>query len=139
MIKLFLSKQFLKFLAVGGTAALLHWISRIVLSLWLPFSWSVTVAYVIGMTVAFILNRIFVFPKSSKPIYRQARDFVLVNVGFFPLVWLAAISINMMLEQFNFVYAPQALAHGIAVSLPMIATFLIYKFFTFKELGHGKQ
>ena len=63
MIKLFVSKQFLGFLAVGGLAALLHWLARLLLSVWLPFSWAVIIAYAIGMAVAFLLNSIFVFPK----------------------------------------------------------------------------
>ena len=136
MIKYFFTKQFLGFLAVGGVAALLNWLARLFLSVWLPFSWAVIIAYVIGMFVAFLLNSIFVFPKSEKARHAQARDFVLVNLSFFPLVWLASVQVNIWLKTIGMVSHSEELAHAIAISLPMLATFLIYKFFAFKEKRH---
>jgi len=137
MIKYFFSKQFLRFLVVGGIAALLHWLSRILLSNWLTFSWAVTSSYAVGMLVAFMLNSFFVFPKSEKPRHKQARDFIIINLSLFPLVWGASIAINNVLQALNILSNTQAIAHGIAVALPMFATFLIYKFFAFKESQFG--
>ena len=136
MIKYFFTKQFLGFLAVGGLAALLNWLARLLLSVWLPFSWAVIVAYAIGMFVAFLLNSFFVFPKSEKARHAQARDFVLINLSFFPLVWLASVQVNNWLKTIGMVSHSEELAHAIAISLPMLATFLIYKFFAFKEKRH---
>ena len=136
MIKYFLTKQFLGFLAVGGLAALLNWLARLFLSVWLPFSWAVIIAYIVGMLVAFLLNSIFIFPKSEKTRHAQARDFVLVNLSFFPLVWLASVQVNIWLKTIGMVSHSEELAHAIAISLPMLATFLIYKFFAFKEKRH---
>lgn len=133
MIKHFLTEQFLRFLIVGGVAALLHWLARLFLSVWLPFSWAVIAAYIVGMIVAFVLNNIFVFPRSIKPMHVQARDFVLVNLAFFPLVWLVSMLINNWLKAIGMTSHSEELAHAVAISLPMLATFLIYKFFAFKE------
>jgi len=139
VIQHFLTKQFLGFLAVGGVAAFLHWLSRIMLSNWLSFSWAVTIAYAVGILVAFTLNSFLVFPRSEKPRNKQARDFVLVNLSFFPVVWLASIAISHALQALGMVRYTQALAHGIAVAIPMVATFLIYKFFTFKDIQYGRS
>lgn len=136
MIKYFLTRQFLGFLAVGGLAALLHWLARLLLSIWLPFSWAVIFAYVVGMAVAFALNSFFIFPKSKKARHAQARDFVLVNLSFSPLVWLVAVTINSWLKTIGIVSHSEELAHALAIPLPMLATFLIYKFFTFQEKRH---
>jgi putative flippase GtrA len=136
VIKYFFTKQFLGFLAVGGLAALLHWLARLLLSVWLPFSWAVIMAYGIGMLVAFLLNSFFVFPKSKKTRRTQARDFVLVNLSFLPLVWLTSVQVNNWLKTFGMIRHSEELAHAIAIPLPMLATFLIYKFFTFKEKGY---
>lgn len=133
MIKHFLTKQFLCFLAVGGLAALLHWLARIFLSVWLPFSWAVIIAYGVGMMVAFLLNSFFVFPKSEKARHKQARDFVFVNMSFFPVVWFASIQLNHWLKTLGMISHSEELAHAIAIPLPMLATFLIYKFFAFRE------
>ncbi len=131
MIRHFLSKQFLGFVAVGGTAALLHWLARILMSEWLSFPVAVCLAYVLGMLVAFVLNKQFIFVRSSRPIRLQIRDFVLINLAFAPVVWVSAVSLNHFFEQVSWSFYPEALAHGIAIALPMLATFLIYKFFTF--------
>jgi putative flippase GtrA len=136
VIKYFLTKQFLRFLAVGGLAAFLHWLARLFLSVWLPFSWAVIIAYAVGMVVAFLLNSIFVFPKSEKARHVQARDFVLVNLSFFPLVWLVSVQVNNWLKILGMISHSEELAHAIAIPLPMLATFLIYKFFAFKEKNY---
>lgn len=138
MIKHFFTKQFLGFLAVGGIAAFLHWLSRILLSNWLDFPLAVAAAYAVGMIVAFALNSFFVFPNSEKPRHKQARDFVIVNLSFFPLVWIASITIDQVLQGLGMMRHTQALAHAIAVALPMLATFLIYKFFAFKDASYGR-
>lgn len=138
MIKHFFTKQFLGFLAVGGLAAFLHWLSRIILSAWMSFSDAVIVAYAIGMSVAFILNSFFVFPKSDKPKYKQARDFVIVNLAFLPVVWGSSMAFEHGLRSIGVAYS-QALAHGIAVAMPMFATFLIYKFFAFKDAEYERK
>jgi putative flippase GtrA len=139
VIKYFFTKQFLGFLAVGGLAALMHWLARLCLSIWLPFSWAVMIAYVVGMAVAFLLNSLFVFQKSKKARHAQARDFVLVNLSFFPVVWLASVQVNQWLKTLGMISHSEELAHAIAIPLPMLATFLIYKFFAFKEKSYEQQ
>ena len=138
MIRHFLSRQFLAFLAVGATAALLHWAARIMFSQWLSFSWAVAAAYGVGMLVAFILNSLFVFPASGKPRHLQALQFALVNLGFFPVVWGASLLLEHLFTAAGMVRYTQAIAHGMAVLIPTCATFLIYKFFTFKGARFGR-
>lgn len=139
MIKYFLTRQFLEFLAVGGLAALLHWLVRLFLSIWLPFSWAVIIAYAVGIIVAFLLNSFFVFPKSEKARHTQARDFILVNLSFFPLVWLVSVQVNDWLKTIGIMKHSEEMSHAIAISLPMLATFLIYKFFAFREKSYEQQ
>jgi putative flippase GtrA len=138
MIKHFLTKQFFRFVIVGGLAAFLHWASRILLSNWMSFSWALVVSYCIGIIVAFVLNSYYIFPQSVKPKAKQARDFIFTNICFFPVVWVSALLFNTVLQSLGFVSYTEAIAHAIAVGLPMFATFLIYKFFAFKETQSGQ-
>jgi putative flippase GtrA len=131
MIRHFLSAQFLRFLFVGATAALMNWLARYWLSSWLTFPVAVAFAYIIGIAVAFELNRRFVFPTSNRPLVRQARDFILVNAAFFPVVWLAALLFKILLQHFGVNVFVEGIAHGLAIALPMLMTFLIYKFIAF--------
>ena len=78
----------------------------------------------------------FVFPKSEKARHAQARDFVWINLSFFPVVWFFSLQINSWLKTIGMVSHSEELAHAIAIPLPMFATFLIYKFFAFKESNY---
>jgi putative flippase GtrA len=133
MIRHFFTRQFALFLFVGGTAALLNWVSRMAFSLLFSFSVAVVFAYMIGMAAAFTLNRLFVFHRSERPIAKQARDFVLINLCFMPIVLIVSVSLEKLLWSFGIEAYPQVIAHGFAVSLPAILSFLFYKFVAFKE------
>lgn len=133
MIAHFFTRQFLGFVAVGGTAALLNWLARIVLSQWLSFTLAVALAYMVGMLVAFLLNSFFVFPNSTRPRARQARDFVVINLISFLVVWLVSIELERALRAMGMVRYTEELAHAVAISLPMFVNFLIYKFYAFKD------
>ncbi len=133
MIRHFLSAQFLRFLFVGATAALLNWLARYWLSSWLTFPVAVAFAYLVGIAVAFELNRRFVFQTSSRPMIKQVRDFILVNVAFFPVVWFAALLFKSLLQHSGVSVFVDGIAHGLAIALPMLMTFLIYKFIAFGD------
>jgi putative flippase GtrA len=137
MIKYFITKQFLMFLFVGGIAAVLNWLSRVFLSTLIPFYWSIVVAYFIGMCAAFTLNHFFVFPDATKPRLAQARDFIFTNLLSLPLVFFSAIKINIYLKSLGILNHCEEWSHAIALTLPTLASFLIYKFFAFKEQYGG--
>ena len=132
MIHHFFSFQFLGFVVVGGLAAFLHWAARIVLSIWLPFPVAVGLSYFVGMATAFLLNRRFVFPRSTRPMDKQIRDFTLTNLCFYPVVWFSAIWLNELLIRLGWSLYREALAHAVAISIPALATFLIYKLLAFR-------
>lgn len=132
MIRHFFTRQFAKFVLVGGLAALVNWVVRLILNLWLPFAWAVAIAYGVGMVAAFMLNSAFVFPLSNKPRAAQARDFVLINLANFPIVWFASVQLNRGLIAAGLTHFTEAIAHAIALSLPVFTTFLLYKFLAFR-------
>lgn len=132
IIRHFFNPQFGFFLLAGGLAAVLHWLARWGLSGILPFSIAVVLAYVVGMGSAFILNRAFVFPNSSRSVTMQARDFILVNLAFFPVVWGASLLFARLLHPLTEdVALTEGLAHGGAILLPIFGSFLLHKFVTF--------
>ena len=133
MLKSFFSIQFLTFLFVGGFAASVNWIARHVLESVMPVATALLVAFFIGMATAFGLNKKLVFPKSNIPIATQARRFVLINLSFLPVVWGSTLALVFLMESRGVQEHVSDIAHGIALSLPMLATFLLYKFFAFNR------
>lgn len=133
MIKHFITLQFLLFVFVGATAAALHWLARFILSIWFPFPLAVALAYFVGIAVAFILNRRYVFPSSSKPVQKQACEFLITNIIFFPVVLGISIIIREGLIENGLILYVDGIAHGLAITIPIFMTFLIYKFITFGD------
>ncbi len=134
MIKQFLSHQFLLFLITGGTAAAVNFFSRILYSLWLPFSVAVVLAYLTGMITAFVLAKLFVFKNSQQSMQRSAVFFVLVNLVAVAQTW--GISMGLLYVvfpawEFNF-YAPEC-AHAVGVIVPVFTSYLGHKRWSFKD------
>ncbi len=132
MIRHFLTKQFLKFLLVGGTAAFANWAARILINFSTSFFTAVILAYFVGMAVAFTLNRIFVFPESSRSLKLQIRDFAITNFVAFWLVLATSLALKKFFENIEMTFYPSEVSHLIAVAVPTFVSFLIYKFFAFK-------
>lgn len=85
------------------------------------------------MSVAFVLNAVYVFPDSKRARHLQARDFFAINLAFMPLVWIVSVGLNSLFLRFELpaVYS-EPLAHGLALAAPMILSFLFYKFVAFR-------
>ncbi len=63
--------RFLLFLAAGGVAAIVNIVSRILLNYVMPYEVAIVVAYLCGMTTAYVLNRLFVFDASGRSIHGE--------------------------------------------------------------------
>lgn len=132
---IYFSAQFIKFIFAGSTSAFVNLSSRFLLHQVLKINSNVSfvVAYFIGLFTAFVLYRRYVFPYSLVPYNTQAVRFLLINFSFFPI---AIISFNLLVELFNFigfgVYS-HPFSHILVIGLPALITFLLYKFFAFKN------
>ncbi|MGH8497583.1 MAG: GtrA family protein [Methylococcales bacterium] len=133
-IRHFMTGEFLRFLLVGGAAAVINWLARFFLSHYFIFSYAVVIAYFIGIATAFALNRAFVFPLSGKPMAIQVSYFIGVNLAFLPIVWAAAIILaQWVLPNLGIHRYDEGIAHGIAITLPVFGAFLLHKFKTFAD------
>lgn len=129
-----ISAQFLRFLVAGGVAAAANFGSRILLSLAMPYTAAIVVAYCIGMVTAFLLNRRFVFEASSNPLHRQASWFIAINL----LAVLQTLAVSLLLARLMFpaigmTFHPETLAHAAGVAVPVFTSYLGHKAFTFRE------
>jgi putative flippase GtrA len=56
----------------------------------MSYALAIVTAYAVGMAVAFVLNKHYVFLYSRRPLAAEISFFVLFNVAAFPFVWVAA-------------------------------------------------
>jgi energy-coupling factor transport system substrate-specific component len=126
--------QILRFLLLGGLAAAINWLVRFPLSLVLPFSAAILVAYAIGMTAGFALYRAYVFPGSTVPIGRQVAVFLIVNAAGAVVVWsVAMLLVARVFPAADYAFMPEATAHGIAIAVGAAVNFVGHKFLTFRH------
>lgn len=132
------SRQFLLFLLVGGTAAAAQWLSRFAFGAVMPYAAAVACAYGVGMVVAFLLNRRFVFPAAGPDLRRQFLRFVAVNALAFVLVWAVAMVIgDILLPRYMDKAVAHAVGHGIGIMSPVVLSYVLHKRFTFKQRDAG--
>src|ERR1035437_8239448 len=75
------SRRFASFAVSGGIAAICNLGSRMLLSKVMRYEMAITIAYLIGMIVAFLLARRFVFEASRQPWRGELARFVSVNLS----------------------------------------------------------
>ncbi|MCT8272961.1 GtrA family protein [Xanthomonas translucens] len=128
------SRKFIKFLLAGGTAAAANFGSRILLGQVMPYTWSIVVAYLIGMLTAFVLNRMFVFEAASTGLRHQAIWFTLINIAAVLQTLACSLAFaRWMFPAMGMRFHPETLAHAIGVAVPVFTSYFGHKALTFKE------
>lgn len=127
------STQILRFLFAGGIAAAANIGSRFIFSLWFSYSAAIVLAYLVGMTVAFLLMRVFVFDAGDKSAGPQVLKFVAVNA----LAVLQTLAISLLLARWifpamGFVAHAEAMAHFAGVLIPVVTSYFGHRYATFK-------
>ncbi len=135
------SMEFVRFLATGGIAACVNIGVRIPLGLILPYSVSIVVAYLIGMTTAFVLAQLFVFDVSDRPRAVQYARFTMVNAVALLQVWLVSIFFEQIVfPRWGMMWQPKTVAHAIGVISPVFTSYYGHKFFSFRgRMMEGKK
>jgi energy-coupling factor transport system substrate-specific component len=130
-----------RFLVAGGVAALVNWLVRFPVELVLPYFAALLVATCIGMTCGFLLYRAWVFPGSTRPLGRQVRDFILVNLtGQATMLAVAAVVRQLLLWAGVGTLLAGASAHALGIAAGAIVNYLGHRHVTFTGArGGGPQ
>src|SRR5688572_8248265 len=86
-------RRFGGFAVTGGVAALVNLLSRYALSLVVIYEIAVALAYLAGMTTAYILARRFVFERSGRSWPEEYGRFGIVNAVAFVQVWVVSVGL----------------------------------------------
>lgn len=133
MIAAFHSRQFLVFLLTGGLAAAVNFGSRILFSLWMGYSAAILLAYVAGMTTAFLLARQFVFKDGKQALHHSAMYFVLVNVVAVLQTWTVSVGLaTWVLPALGMTRLVPEISHAVGVVVPVFTSYLGHKHLSFR-------
>lgn len=125
-------EQFLRFLLVGGVSAVVNILSRIALNLAMSFQAAVLVAYLIGMTTAYVLNKLFVFGPSGRAVHEEYFRFTLVNLLSVAQVWIVSVGLAFhVFPAIGFTWHAETIAHTIGVAVPAVTSYFLHRYFSF--------
>lgn len=133
-----MNSRFVRFLFAGGIAAGVNLGSRKLLNLAMPFEVAVVLAYLLGMTTAYLISRYFVFEKTGRSVRSEASRFAVVNLFSMALVW--AISVGLLRIVFPFVgltWHADDIAHFVGVSAPAVLSYWGHAQFSFARADPG--
>ena len=126
------NREFIVFLVVGGFAAIINVLSRIAFNLLCSYEVSIVLAYLCGMTTAYVLNRIYVFEPSGRSVAAEYLRFGIVNVMALVQVWLVSVGLaNYLFPAIRFAWNADTIAHGIGVAVPIVSSYFGHKYFSF--------
>ena len=131
-----MSRQFLRFVVVGGLAAVVNLVSRYFFSSFVTYEWAVALAFPCGLLTAFILSRSMVFEPSGRGVRYEFGWFLAINLAALVQVW--GISVGLVRWGFpaiGFEWHPEEVAHLIGVGTPMITSYLGHKYLTFRAVN----
>ncbi len=124
--------QFARFLVVGGVAAAVNILSRIALNLVMSYGAAIVVAYVCGMTAAYVLNKLFVFTPSGRRIHDEYLRFTLVNLVAVAQVWIVSVGLAFyVFPSIGFTWHAETVAHIVGVIVPAFTSYFGHRYFSF--------
>lgn len=129
-----MNRQFIRFVAVGGIAAVVNFLSRIALNRWMPYAVAILAAYLLGMLTAFVLNRLVVFRNSTNALHEQIFWFCAVNLFAALQTLLVSLLLNdVVFPRLGFQWYAETVAHAIGVAIPIATSFIGHKNFSFRD------
>jgi len=128
-------RRLIRFVFAGGTAAIVNILSRIVINWLVPYEVAIVLAYLCGMTIAYLLNKHFVFLSDDHRIASEYMRFALVNLGAVIQVWCISVGLaRWLFPAIGFVWHAETVAHVIGVASPVYTSYLGHKFFSFGRI-----
>lgn len=120
------------FVLIGGFAALVNLVSRIVIDIATGYEVAIVLAFPVALTTAFALNRAFVFDARDGDWRRQYWRFFLVNLAALVQVFLISVGLaRFAFPAIGFAWHPDTVAHALGVISPILTSYWAHKHFSF--------
>lgn len=128
-----ISKRFAMFIVSGGLAAAANFFSRILFGIWLPYSLSIVLGFMVGLVTAFVLMRKLAFKQTTNAAHHQVLWFLAINA--FALLQTFCVSLLLarwLLPMMGVTHGAETIAHAIGVATPVLTSYVGHKRLTFR-------
>ena len=127
-------RQIARFLLAGGVAALVNVGTRYLLTPVVGYRWSIVLAFVVGLTTAWLLFRRYVFGPSDGSRAAEYLRFGVVNLIALAQVWAVSVLLaDYLFPAVRFAFHPYTVAHVIGVLSPIATSFVAHRKWSFRR------
>ena len=127
-------RRILSFLMVGGTSAVATIAVRALLTLVAPFEVAVALAHVFGLTMAFTLNRLFVFTTYEGRLLPAYLRFFLVNLLSLAIATItSSILFRLVFQAIDVGPYSAYIAHFIGLGAAAAPSYFGHSYFSFRH------
>jgi putative flippase GtrA len=127
-------RTFAGFLVAGGISVPVNIAARIFLSSLMRFEYAVVASHIIGMIVAFSLNKWFVFASSGRRLHSELVRFSIINCLSLAQTWLVSVGlVRLVFPALGFDFHPELIGHVIGLGLSSITSFAGHRLYSFAE------
>lgn len=96
---------------------------------------AIFLAFCVGLSTAFVLNRLFVFRETVIPLHHQAFWFTVVNLAaVVQTLIVSLLLVDLVFPRIGFHWHPETVAHAIGVGVPVITSFIGHKHLSFRNV-----
>lgn len=128
-----LGAQFVAFLVAGGIAAACNVGSRFLFERAFSYEVAIVLAYGVGMVVAFVIMRAFVFRSAGSKAGELAR-FVIVNLLGVAQTLLVSVAVaRWVAPAIGLAKHAETVGHLVGVGVPVFTSFVGHKYFSFRK------
>ncbi len=125
--------QFGRFLIAGGVAAAANYGSRFLFSVWFTFEIAVIMAFLVGLTVGFVLMRGYVFRATGRPLMPQVWRYSAVNLlALLQTLIISVLLARWVLPSIGVEALAEQIAHAFGVAVPVITSYFGHRLATFR-------
>lgn len=126
--------KYVRFVIAAGLSVPFNVASRVLFSIVLPFEIALILAHMVGMLVAYVLTRTFVFRSSLSRKSEELMRFAIVNIVSLLQTWVVAIALlRLVFPYLSFATYPELCAHVIGLSTASVTSFFGHRMFSFQE------
>ncbi|MFA5950043.1 MAG: GtrA family protein [Hyphomicrobium sp.] len=131
----------LKYVSVGLFAALVNVVARLLFNQFASYEVAVALAFPVALTVAFSLNRNYVFAAGNCGAKVQYVKFAIVNLLALAQVWGVSVGLaKSVFPAIGLSWHGETIAHLIGVGSPIFTSYIAYKNFVFAaRSGRGTK
>lgn len=129
-----INSQFITFLLAGLLAAIMNFSSRILLSHYIPFSYAIIIAYLIGMSSGYLLFKTFIFKASDNKTSVELVFFITINtLGLFQTLLISLLFANIIFKFIADIHLREAASHFIGIASTVFSSYIGHKYLTFRS------